>query len=369
MENAGHWEQNILINELVQGMEVARRLKADLNAPYPADTTDLLLRRILSSYEKALLILRWNASTSKSQNMSQATTAATATLLPESPISITASPLREDRDHNQEFKHDSKKRKTMDKWVDQVRVSFESGLEGPHEDGYNWRKYGQKDILGAKYPRSYYRCTFRNTQGCWATKQVQRSDEDPTIFDITYKGRHTCSQGNKAVPQPKSPDKHEKLQCHGNEIQHRHTSEESLTTFGTIMTVKRDMVGNGEMEYPFTFPSTSFGSMAQESLSLIPSALENDSFLSSHFQTHLLYPNMQEFKYLPSTSFQMNELDGIYNRPLSESDITEIISTNTSTTNSPVPEFNFSLDPVDIDPNFPINTLDFSPRELNNKNM
>lgn len=37
--------------------------------------------------------------------------------------------------------------------MDRVRVSCESGLEGPHEDGYNWRKYGQKDILGAKYPR------------------------------------------------------------------------------------------------------------------------------------------------------------------------------------------------------------------------
>jgi len=32
-------------------------------------------------------------------------------------------------------------------------VSCDSGLEGPQEDGYNWRKYGQKDILGAKYPR------------------------------------------------------------------------------------------------------------------------------------------------------------------------------------------------------------------------
>ncbi|KAK7302441.1 hypothetical protein RJT34_13331 [Clitoria ternatea] len=81
---------------------------------------------------------------------------AAPTLLPGSPISVNGSPLREDvkgasKDH-QEVKHDTKKRKIMTKWMDQIRVSFDSGLEGAHEDGYNWRKYGQKDILGAKYP-------------------------------------------------------------------------------------------------------------------------------------------------------------------------------------------------------------------------
>lgn len=44
-------------------------------------------------------------------------------------------------------------RKTLPRWTDKVKVNFESGLEGPFEDGYSWRKYGQKDILGAKYPR------------------------------------------------------------------------------------------------------------------------------------------------------------------------------------------------------------------------
>lgn len=41
----------------------------------------------------------------------------------------------------------------MPKWVDRVSVKGENGFEGPHEDGYNWRKYGQKDILRSKYPR------------------------------------------------------------------------------------------------------------------------------------------------------------------------------------------------------------------------
>ena len=111
MESDLSWEQNTLINELIQGMEVARKLKADLRMPYSVDSRDLLVQRILSSYEKALLILRCNASsTSELQGMNQAT----PTLLPESPLSVHGSPLREDvdgtiKDH-QEVKHDSKKR-------------------------------------------------------------------------------------------------------------------------------------------------------------------------------------------------------------------------------------------------------------------
>jgi hypothetical protein len=26
-------------------------------------------------------------------------------------------------------------------------------MKNPDDDGYSWQKYGQKDILGAKYPR------------------------------------------------------------------------------------------------------------------------------------------------------------------------------------------------------------------------
>ncbi|CAL0327461.1 unnamed protein product [Lupinus luteus] len=73
-------------------------------------------------------------------------------------------------------------------------------MEGSLYDGYSWRKYGQKDILRAMYPRGYYKCTNRNVQGCLATKQVQRSDEDPTIFEITYTGMHTCTMASNTFP-------------------------------------------------------------------------------------------------------------------------------------------------------------------------
>lgn len=54
------------------------------------------------------------------------------------------------------------------------------------EDGYNWRKYGQKQVKGSEYPRSYYKCTHQN---CQVKKKVERS-LDGQITEIIYKGAH-----------------------------------------------------------------------------------------------------------------------------------------------------------------------------------
>ncbi|KAB8093669.1 hypothetical protein EE612_020570, partial [Oryza sativa] len=54
-------------------------------------------------------------------------------------------------------------------------------------DGYNWRKYGQKQLKDAESPRSYYKCT---RDGCPVKKIVERSS-DGCIKEITYKGRHS----------------------------------------------------------------------------------------------------------------------------------------------------------------------------------
>ncbi|KAM3403587.1 hypothetical protein ACQJBY_006990 [Aegilops geniculata] len=64
--------------------------------------------------------------------------------------------------------------------------------ELPPDDGYTWRKYGQKDILGSRYPRSYYRCTHKNYYGCDAKKKVQRLDDDSFMYEVTYCGDHSC---------------------------------------------------------------------------------------------------------------------------------------------------------------------------------
>ncbi|KAF5189197.1 Wrky transcription factor [Thalictrum thalictroides] len=67
----------------------------------------------------------------------------------------------------------------------------------PSYDGYNWRKYGQKQVKGSEYPRSYYKCTHPN---CPVKKKVERSF-DGQIAEIVYKGEH-----NHSKPQP--PKRH-----------------------------------------------------------------------------------------------------------------------------------------------------------------
>ncbi|RWW00962.1 hypothetical protein GW17_00036030 [Ensete ventricosum] len=61
-----------------------------------------------------------------------------------------------------------------------------SMLEKAAEDGYNWRKYGQKHVKGSEYPRSYYKCTHPN---CEMKKQMECS-HDGQITGIIYKGHH-----------------------------------------------------------------------------------------------------------------------------------------------------------------------------------
>ncbi|KAL9818909.1 putative WRKY transcription factor 34 [Arabidopsis thaliana] len=60
----------------------------------------------------------------------------------------------------------------------------------PADDGYNWRKYGQKLVKGSEYPRSYYKCTHPN---CEAKKKVERSREGH-IIEIIYTGDHIHSK-------------------------------------------------------------------------------------------------------------------------------------------------------------------------------
>ncbi|KAG1337860.1 putative WRKY transcription factor 49 [Cocos nucifera] len=73
------------------------------------------------------------------------------------------------------------------KMENKYTLRIKSCGNGLTNDGYKWRKYGQKSIKNNPNPRSYYRCT---NPRCNAKKQVERSTEDPEVLIITYEGLH-----------------------------------------------------------------------------------------------------------------------------------------------------------------------------------
>ncbi|KAI9190914.1 hypothetical protein LWI28_000735 [Acer negundo] len=60
-------------------------------------------------------------------------------------------------------------------------------VKTPVFDGYNWRKYGQKQVKSPKGSRSYYKCTFSD---CCA-KKIECSDHSGHVIEIVNKGMHS----------------------------------------------------------------------------------------------------------------------------------------------------------------------------------
>ncbi|XP_075508530.1 putative WRKY transcription factor 53 [Primulina tabacum] len=362
MESPVNWEYQTLINELTQGMEKAKQLRFYLFTSSPNQAQDLLIQRILSSYEKALLILKWSGSKQQDQVFM---TAATSVAL-ESRVSVDGSPRSEGLnknfgDHN-DYVNPSKKRKQQHTWTEQVRVYSDSGLEGPTDDGFSWRKYGQKDILGAKYPRSYYRCTYRQVQDCWATKQVQRSDDDPTVFDITYRGTHTCNHSTNAIPPPASPEKQEMKHGISHSLHQPQQLNQTLSSLKSNLRVHTEDLNNDETSAHFSFPST-FASYDRENHYFPLSDLVDGNHQGTYSGTYsplFLSPAASESNYFtPGTYNPMKSNWGGTNLQHTEADIAEIMSTHASTTNSPIGGVEFSIVPVGVDPNFPFDTTEF----------
>lgn len=86
----------------------------------------------------------------------------------------------------------------------QQRLVVECGTHvDENEDGYSWRKYGQKSVKGSVTPRQYYRCRIA---GCPVKKTVEASLKGNTI--VTYDGCHSHEPGAFCATEsrPESPE-------------------------------------------------------------------------------------------------------------------------------------------------------------------
>ncbi|XP_020269634.1 probable WRKY transcription factor 3 [Asparagus officinalis] len=89
-------------------------------------------------------------------------------------------------------------------------------------DGYNWRKYGQKQVKSSDRSRSYYKCT---NVTCFAKKKVERCP-DGRETEIIYRGQHnhdppqktTKSIKEKGVQSGGSSGEHKTADLPSNEV-------------------------------------------------------------------------------------------------------------------------------------------------------
>ncbi|CAL5339915.1 hypothetical protein CsSME_00023750 [Camellia sinensis var. sinensis] len=353
MEKLMTWEQERLINELNQGRELTKQLKNHLDPSASPESREFLIQKILSCYERSISMLNWGALVGELHKVDGTSET------PQSQLAGHGSPMTDasDKDFKDQCHRDVyKKRKTLPRWTQQVSVCSGTGL-GALDDGYCWRKYGQKDILGANFPRAYYRCTHRNAQGCLATKQVQRSDEDSSIFEITYRGRHTCIQTSQVTPSlapiRKDCPKQNKYQPQP------HQEEENQSCEFETEKVKTAELGIVKENFPsFSFPSAETESENVET-NIFPDSLKEKNFLASDSPA-FVSPETSESDYFSMLPIQMENFEFFQNLRHSESDLAEIMSARTSVSNSPTiaADLDFPLG-FDFDPNFTFDTSEF----------
>uniref|UniRef100_A0ACD5XR71 Uncharacterized protein n=1 Tax=Avena sativa TaxID=4498 RepID=A0ACD5XR71_AVESA len=228
----------LVVTELSHIKELVKELDVHLGSS--PDLCKYLARQIFTVTEKSISMIRSGHLGFHGRKRS-----AVGAGLDSPPFSATPSPLSGVSD--MPFMK-NKKRKTMEKGKRQVRVgSAGGGADGHEDDGYSWRKYGQKDILGSQHPRGYYRCTYQKSQGCAARKQVQRADEDPSLYDVIYNGEHTCVHKATAAAAAKAQP--------GDARSLLQSLSSSLKVETEGLTPKAQQQGWGATTPPFSFSS------------------------------------------------------------------------------------------------------------------
>ncbi|KAL2331323.1 hypothetical protein Fmac_018904 [Flemingia macrophylla] len=190
MENQPSNRRKAMKEELVEGRDAANQLleilvcKSNthhegvegLVLPFAED----LIRKVLRSFTNTLLLLNTHNDGSDEEVMYTTIKNVSSSVKCTNP---------EDKNESCKGFFNAKRRRGCHK---RNAPTWEKDSSILMEDGYVWRKYGQKMTMNAKYLRSYYRCTHKYNEGCPAIKHVQRIQEDPPLYRTTYYGHHNC---------------------------------------------------------------------------------------------------------------------------------------------------------------------------------
>lgn len=184
---------------------------------------------------------------------------------------------------------------------------------------------------------------------------MQRSGEDPSVFEITYRGKHTCSQGNYLAQSCHSPEQQERKE---NDDDHDHHQKQPLQenflgnqTIGNIE--KLENKGS-----TFCFGSTSVGCKDIVNGGFSHLAIDTHAALGS-FSQSFISPTTADSNYFSPSPCPRSNAGGTHNVQHPGSDVREIFSANTSATNSPILDWDFPFVSEQINPSSPFNSLGF----------
>ncbi|XP_027352741.1 probable WRKY transcription factor 33 isoform X2 [Abrus precatorius] len=173
------------------------------------------------------------------------------------------------------------------------------------EDGFNWRKYGQKQVKGSENPRSYYKCTHPH---CSMKKKVERS-LDGQITEIVYKGHH-----NHPKPQSTRRTSSQTIHQPSSSCTNSGISDQSVVTLGNPqmepVSIQEDSSASvGEEDFEQT-SQTSYSGGNEDDLG--PEAkrwkgdIENDGYSASGSRT------VKEPRVVVQTTSEIDILDDGY---------------------------------------------------------
>ncbi|KAI4306968.1 hypothetical protein L6164_030203 [Bauhinia variegata] len=240
-----------VIRELVQGQESATQLKGLVQKQSGVDgslSAEELVAKILRSFTESLSVL-----TATGVEVSQNFPAVSG--------ENGSQKVGSCNDRGFEYSGESRKRSSPETTKDRRgcykrrrNAQVWTTVSSKPDDRYAWRKYGQKEILNSKFPRSYFRCTRKHDQGCRALKQVQRIQESPEMYQATYIGIHTCRNTVKAqqLVLGSSPDHWESFLVNQPEPDpSKVTYEEDQNPFSSLTPIiKEETIPIIKEEYP-----------------------------------------------------------------------------------------------------------------------